>query len=167
MAFVFIAHMSPTGKSLLAPLLSQSTNMPAIQAAEGMSIQADHVYVIPPNANLFIENYVFKVVSPRTLVNGRHNQVDYFLVSLAEAMGEHAIGIILSGGDGDGTEGCKAIKARGGKTFAQDLSADVESMPLHAEASGCVDFVLPPDKISEELTTISSRFTRAGAAAAS
>lgn len=82
MAFVFIAHMSPTGKSLLAPLLSQSTNMPAVQAAEGMPIQADHVYVIPPNANLFIENYIFKVVSPRTLVNGRHNQVDYFLVSL-------------------------------------------------------------------------------------
>ena len=164
MAFVFIAHMSPTGKSLLAPLLSQLTTMPTIQAAEGMPIEANHIYVIPPNANLFIENYVFKVVSPRTLVNGRHNQVDYFLVSLADAMGARAIGIILSGGDGDGTEGCKSIKARGGKTFAQDLSADVESMPLHAEASGCVDFVLPPDKISEELSKIGARFPPGSAA---
>ena len=57
MAFVFIAHMSPLGKNLLTSILSRSTNMPAVQAAEGMSIQANHVYVIPPNANLLMENY--------------------------------------------------------------------------------------------------------------
>jgi two-component system CheB/CheR fusion protein len=160
MAFVFIAHMSPTGNGLLAVLLARSTNMPATQASEGMAIEANHVYVIPPNANLFIDSYTFKVVSPRTLNQGRHNQVDHFLVSLAEAMGANAIGIILSGGDGDGTEGCKLIKAKGGKTFAQDLSADVDSMPLHAQASGCVDLVLPPGRISAELIKIGKRFTR-------
>ena len=158
MAFVFIAHLSPTGNSLLPHILSQSTRMPAAQASDGMPIEANHVYVIPPNANLLMENYVFKVVSPRTMNQGRHNQVDHFLISLAEAMGTRAIGIILSGGDGDGTEGCGAIKASGGKTFAQDLSADVDSMPLHAQASGCVDLVLPPDKISDELTKISTQF---------
>ena len=159
MAFVFIAHMSPTGNSLLADLLARSTNMTAIEATDGMPIEANHVYVIPPNADLLIESYTFKVISPRTMNQGRHKQVDRFLISLADAMGTRAIGIILSGGDGDGTEGCKHIKAKGGKTFAQDLSADVESMPLHAEASGCVDSVLPPDKISEELIKISARFT--------
>src|SRR3989344_8092159 len=128
--------------------------MPATQAADGMRIEANRVYVIPPNANLLMGEYVFRVVSPRTLTQGRHNQVDWFLSSLAEAMGERAIGIILSGGDGDGTEGCKFIKAKGGKTFAQDLSADVDSMPLNAQASGCVDFVLSPEDISKELLKI-------------
>jgi len=160
MAFVFIAHLSPTGKSLLPDILSQSTEMPTIQASLGMPILANHVYVIPPNANLLIEDFSFKVVSPRTLKKGRHNQVDCFLISLAKTMGTHAIGIILSGGDGDGTEGCKLIKANGGKTFAQDLSADVGSMPLHAQDSGYVDFVLPPDKISEALAKIGARFVQ-------
>ncbi|MBF0206398.1 MAG: chemotaxis protein CheB [Oligoflexia bacterium] len=164
MAFVLIAHMSPTNKSMLADILSGKTNMPVIQASEGMLIQANHVYVIPPNANLFIDNHAFKVVSPRTLNQGRHMQVDYFLTSLAEAMETRAIGIILSGGDGDGTEGCKFIKSKGGKTFAQDLSADDDSMPLHAQASGCVDFVLPPDKISDELVKIAARSTQKGVA---
>jgi two-component system CheB/CheR fusion protein len=164
MAFVFIAHLSPNSESLLAGLLSRSTKMPATQAAEGMAILANHVYVIAPNTNLLMENYTFKVVSPRTLNKGRHNQVDYFLSSLAETMGARAIGIILSGGDGDGTEGCKIIKAKGGKTFAQDLSADVDSMPLHAQASGCVDYVLPPDKISDELTKIGASFAKEEAA---
>lgn len=164
MAFVFIAHLSPTSDSLLAQLLSRSTNMPAIQASDGMPVQANHVYVIAPNTNLLMENYTFKVVSPRTLNQGRHNQVDYFLISLAETMGPRAIGIILSGGDGDGTEGCKLLKAKGGKTFAQDLSADVDSMPLHAQASGCVDFVLPPDKISIEISKIAAEFDKKGAA---
>jgi len=164
MAFVFIAHMSPTGKSLLTEILSWSTEMPVIQAAEAMPILPNHVYVIPPNANLLIESHAFKVVSPRAMSQGRHKQVDFFLISLAAAMGARAISIILSGGDGDGTEGCKHIKAKGGKTFAQDLSAEVDSMPLHALASGCVDFVLPPERISDELTKIAARFFQEKAA---
>lgn len=160
MAFVVIAHMSPTGESLLPHILSWKTSMPVAQASEGMEIAANHVYVIPPNADLLIESYSFKVVSPRTMTHGRHKQIDYFLNSLAENMGARAVSIILSGGDGDGTEGCKNVKAKGGITFAQDLSADVDSMPLHARASGCVDFVLPPGKISEELAKIAARFAR-------
>jgi len=161
MAFVFIAHLDPKSKDLLAKLLSRSTHMPAIQAAEGMPVQINHVYVIPPNANLWIENFTFKVVSPRTLNKGRHHQVDWFLISLAESIGKRAIGIILSGGDGDGTQGCKRIKEKGGRTFAQDLSADVDSMPLHALAAGCVDSVLPPEQISDELTKIAKHSMKA------
>ena len=73
-------------------------------------------------------------------------------------MGAQEIGIILSGYDGDGSEGCKQIKAKGGITFAQDASAEVDGMPLSARATGCVDFVLPPDKISDELQTIGKQF---------
>ena len=156
MAFVVIAHMSPTSESLLASILSRKTGMPVVQASEGVSIEANNVYVIAPNTDLLIENYAFKVISPRTMSQGHHKQIDCFLISLAELMRSRAIGIILSGGDGDGTEGCKHIKAMGGVTFAQDLSAQVDSMPLHAQASGCVDFVLSPEEISRELVKISA-----------
>lgn len=162
MAFVVIAHMSPTGQSLLVDLLSHATRMPVAQASAGMPIQPNHIYVIAPNTDLLVEGGAFKVVSPRTMSRGHHKQIDHFLVSLAEAMGTRAIGIILSGGDGDGTEGCKCIKARGGITFAQDLSADVDSMPLSALAAGCVDHVLPPAEISERLAEIGARLPRKG-----
>jgi two-component system CheB/CheR fusion protein len=78
-------------------------------------------------------------------------------------MGARAIGIILSGYNGDGTEGCRRIKSKGGTTFAQDMSAEVNRMPLSAQASGCVDFVLPPDKIPDELQRLVSTSINKGA----
>ena len=164
MAFVIIAHMSPDHESLLAGILRLRTRMPVVQARDAMPIKQNHVYVIAPNTDLLIEDFAFKVVSPRTMGSGRHKQVDYFFKSLSEAMGPHAISVILSGYDGDGTEGCLHIKAKGGKTFAQDLSAEVDSMPLHAQASGCIDFVLPPQKIAEQLTAIGANFLLESAA---
>ena len=155
MAFVIIAHMSPNSPSLLTELLAYKTAMPVTQALDGMPVLPNQVYVIAPNNDLMIEDYQFKVISPRTMIQGRHRQVDFFLSSLAESMRSQAIGIILSGGDRDGTEGCRSIRAKGGITFAQDLSADVDSMPLHAQASGCVDFVLAPEDIARELVRIS------------
>jgi two-component system CheB/CheR fusion protein len=148
MAFVIISHMNPAASSQLALILSRHTKMPVTVAAMAMLIRANHVYVIPPDADLFIDGHTFKVISPRSK---RNVQVDLFLTSLAAAMGAQAIGIILSGMDGDGAAGCKQIKAKGGTTFAQDMSAEVDSMPLSAQASGCVDFVLPPGKIPDEL----------------
>jgi CRP-like cAMP-binding protein len=148
MAFIIVFHIHPTANSQLAQVLSRHTKMPVRLACTAMPIRANHVYVIPPNADLLIEGYTFKVVSPRTR---RNEQIDLLFISLAEAMGTRGIGIILSGYDGDGTEGCKHIKSKGGTTFAQDMSAEVEGMPLIAQASGCVDFVLPPDKIADEL----------------
>ena len=100
------------------------------------------------------------MVSPRTK---RNSQIDLFFASLAEAMGARAIGIILSGYDGDGTEGCKHIKAKGGTTFAQDMSAEIDDMTLSVQASGCVDFVLPPDRIPDELQRLVSTSINKGA----
>ena len=148
MAFVIVSHIHPSADNQLAHILSGHTKMPVMVAAAAKPIRANHVYVIPPNADFLIESYTFKVAAPRTV---RNKQVDCFLISLAEAMGVRAIGIILSGYDGDGTEGCKYIKANGGTTFTQDRSAEVEGMPLSAQAAGCVDFVLPPDKMPHEL----------------
>ncbi|MBC7557594.1 MAG: chemotaxis protein CheB [Chryseobacterium sp.] len=153
MAFVIISHMNPTANSQLALILSRFTKMPVKIASEKMTILANHVYVIPPDADLLIENSRFKVISPRS---GRNKQIDVFFISLAEAMGERAIGIVLSGYDGDGSEGCKHIKAHGGKIFAQDISAEIDQMPLSAQASGCVDFILPLNKIPEKLKSLAA-----------
>ena len=151
MAFVIISHMSPTAHSQLTEILSRHTKMAVRMAFEAMPIKANSVYVIPPDADLLIENFIFKVISPRSV---RNKQIDVFFASLAEAMGVRAIGIVLSGYDGDGTEGCKHIKANGGKTFAQDMSAEVDFMPLSAKAAGCADFVMPLDKIPGKLKSL-------------
>ena len=153
MAFVIISHMNPTANSQLAKILSRHTKMNIMIAAMVMPILANHVYIIPPDSDLLVENYIFKVITPRS---GRNKQVDIFFISLAEAMGERAVGIILSGYDGDGTEGCKHIKAHGGKIFAQDMTAEVDFMPISAQSSGCVDFVLPLDKIPAKLISLAS-----------
>lgn len=153
MSFVIISHMNPTAHSLLAKILQRHTKMSVLVAAKAMPILANHVYVIPPDSDLTMGNYKFKVTSPRI---GRGKQIDIFFISLAKAMNIRAIGIVLSGYDGDGTEGCKHIKAKGGKTFAQDMSAEVESMPLHAQEAGCVDFVIPLNKIPNKLKRLAS-----------
>ena len=148
MAYVIISHMNPTAHSQLAKILQRHTKMSVTVASEAMPILANHVYVIPTDSDLTIENYRFRVISPRI---SKNKQVDIFFISLAEAMGARAVGIILSGYDGDGTVGCKHIKANGGKTFAQDMSAEVDFMPLSAQAAGCADFVLPLNKIPAKL----------------
>ena len=155
MAFVIVSHIVPTANSQLALILSRHTKMRVVVAAHAMPVQPNHVYVCPPNTDLRIENHVFDVVSPRSQ---RNVSIDVFLISLAAAMGVHAIGVILSGYDGDGSEGCRQIKAGGGTTFAQDESAEVDGMPLSAQATGCVDFVLPPDKIAGALHKMAQRF---------
>jgi len=153
MAFVIISHMNPTAVSQLAKILSRHTKMNVIVASMAMSIYANNVYIIPSDSDLTIEKYKFKVITPRSK---RNKQIDIFFISLAEAMGERAVGIVLSGYDGDGTEGCKHIKAHGGKTFAQDMSAEVDSMPLSAQASGCVDFVIPIENIPDKLKSLAA-----------
>jgi CRP-like cAMP-binding protein len=113
-----------------------------------MPIRANRVYVIPPNVGLLIESYTFKVATLRTR---KDEQIDSLFSSLAEAMGRVRLALFSLRYGRDGTEGCKHIKAQGGKTFAQDMSVEVTGMPLSAQASGCIDFVLPPAKIPHEL----------------
>jgi len=153
MAFVIISHMMPTAHSQLTRILSRHTEMSVLLASDGMSILANHVYIMPPNTDITVENYKLKLITPRI---GRNKQVDLFFISLAEAMGVRAVGIILSGYDGDGTLGCQHIRAKGGKIFTQDSSAEVGHMPLSAQAAGCVDFVLPVDEIPAKLISLTA-----------
>ena len=154
MAFIIASQTHPVADSQLAQVLSRRTEMPVRQAAEGMPIQANHIYVMPPNAALEVQGYAFTAVSRRTKAN---HPVDLLFMSLAEAMGARAIGIIFSGYGDDGTEGCQHIQANGGATFAQDISADVDGMPLSVQASGFIDFVLPPKAMPDALRKVARR----------
>ena len=155
MAFVVISHIHPAAHSELAEILSRHTKMTVLLATSEMRVRANQVYVIPGNADLLLENGALNVISPRTR---RNAQVNIFFSSLAAAMGTHAVGIVFSGYDSDGAEGCKRIKAAGGTTFAQDNSAEVSGMPVSARATGCIDFVLAPEQIPAELLKMTTGF---------
>jgi two-component system CheB/CheR fusion protein len=145
LALVLVQHLDPGHESLLAKLLSKTTAMPVAEVEEGMTVEPNHVYVIPPNKTMGIANGILHLMA-RGEPMAKHLPIDYFLTSLAEDRGNRAIGVILSGTASDGTMGLKAIKAEGGITFAQDIkSAQYDGMPRSAVAAGCVDFVLPPE----------------------
>ena len=154
MAYVLVQHLAPAHDSMLTELLSRVTTMPVTEITDGLAIQPDHVYVIPPNANLAVLHGVLHLM-PRDDKITHNLPIDYFFRSLAEDQGNKAIGIILSGTASDGVLGLKEIKAAGGITFAQDEeSAAYNSMPHSAIAAGCVDFILPPDVMAEELKNL-------------
>src|SRR5262249_6762213 len=154
MAFVLVQHLAPKHESILSELLSKATRMPVLEVSEGIAVQPNQVYVIPPNADMSIVDGVLHLtaLSPD---RARRMPIDLFLRSLAEDQQGLAIGVILSGTASDGTLGIQSIKAMGGVTFAQDdRSAKYSAMPRSAVAAGNVDFVLPPDLIARELTRI-------------
>lgn len=155
MAFVLIQHLAPHQESLLTVILSRATQMPVSQVEDGMAVEPNQVYVIPPNTKMTISQGVLKL-EPRGEGRGLFMTVDTFFLSLAEDRGNKAIAVVLSGGDSDGSHGLEAIKAAGGITFAQcEESAKVNSMPNTAIATGQVDFILPPQEIAQELAKIS------------
>jgi two-component system CheB/CheR fusion protein len=155
MAFVLVQHLAPSQKSLLTEILTRTTQMPVTEVQDGMRVEPNQVYVIPPNTVMTIAQGVLHL-TPREETHKTTKTVDAFLNSLAEERGDKSIAVVLSGGDDDGTRGLEAIKVAGGITFAQsEDSAQVNSMPKTAIATGQVDFVLPPEAIATELTNIS------------
>ena len=151
MAFVLIPHLDPTHESLMVELMARQTSMPVREARDGMPVVPDHVYVIPPNADLTIEHRVLRVTPPPPR-RGSHTAIDVFLRSLAADEQERAVGIILSGTGNHGTLGLKDIKAAGGLAIAQSPeSAEHDQMPKNAIASGVIDYILPPDQMPQAL----------------
>jgi len=154
MAFVIVLHLHPDHESVLSELFGRTTNMPVKEIQDGMLVQADHVYVIPPNTELIIFHDRLQLTDRNE--KPPHLPIDRFMTSLAEELGSNAIGIILSGTASDGVLGLQSIKAAGGITFSQDeKSAKYDGMPHSAIAAGCVDFILPPAKIAQELLYLS------------
>jgi two-component system CheB/CheR fusion protein len=163
MAFVLIQHLDPNHQSFLAEILSRTTPMPVSQVQDGMAVEPNQVYVIPPNTKMVVSQGVLEL-SPREKVYGKYLPADAFFTSLAVDRGYKAIAVVLSGADGDGSLGLMAIKAAGGMTYAQcEATAKFDTMPNTAVATGYVDFVMPPQKIAEELANYSrSRFFNRG-----
>ncbi|MEH2263669.1 chemotaxis protein CheB [Nostoc sp.] len=155
MAFVLIQHLDPNHKSLLSEILGRVTKMPVNEVRDGVTVEPNQVYIIPPNTKMMLSNGVLQL-TPREKIQGKYMPADAFFTSLAAEREYKAIAVVLSGSDGDGSLGLKAIKEAGGVTFAQcEDTAKFDSMPNTAVATGNVDFVLPPEKIAEELINLS------------
>jgi two-component system CheB/CheR fusion protein len=155
MAYVLVQHLDPKHTSGLPEILARTTKLPVTEVTQDEKLQPDHVYVIPANTNLLIKEGSLQL-GPRVLVHGQHMPIDNFLRSLAERIGQRAIGVVLSGTASDGTEGCRAIKTAGGITFAQnEESAKYDGMPRSAVDAGVIDFILTPKDIARELGGIS------------
>lgn len=155
LAFVLVQHLAPKHESGLRQILSGVTSMPVHEVTNGLRVKADHVYVIPPNASMFIRHGVLSL-QLRSESRLPRRPIDQFFESLAQDQQERAIGVILSGTGNDGTFGLESIKAEGGITFAQDASAAQDSMPRSAIEAGCVDYVFSPEQIAAELTRIAN-----------
>ncbi len=129
--------------------------MPVMEVQDCMIVQPNHIYIIPPNSKMTLAQNLLRL-TPRKKTQGHYMSVDAFFNSLAQERGSKAIGVVLSGADGDGALGLKAIKVAGGITFAQrEASAQVSSMPNTAAATGHVDFILSPEEIAACLAKIS------------
>ncbi len=151
MAFVLVPHLDPTHKSIMPDLIARHTTMDVVQAKDGMKVAPDKVYIIPPNKDLSIFGGTLQLMDP-TAARGLRHPIDFFFRSLATESGEKAVCVILSGTGTEGTLGLKAVKGEGGLVIVQDPStAKYDGMPQSAIETGLVDFVLPPDKMPEQI----------------
>ena len=151
MAFILVPHLDPSHVSMLPELLGRYTEMPILQAKNRAKVEANTIYIIPPNKKMAITHGTLVLTEP-TEPRGLRLPISTFFRSLAEDQGSNAIGVILSGTGTDGTLGLKAIKEAGGLVIAQDLaSAEFDGMPRSAIETGLVDHVLAPEKIAEQI----------------
>lgn len=152
MSFVLVQRLDPHHSSLLPELLAPLTPIPVVSVTDGMSVEPERIYVIPPNTSMELQDGVLRLA---TREPGLHLPIDIFFRSLAKVQGSKAIGVVLSGNASDGSLGIRAIKAECGLTFAQDeITARFGGMPRNAISTGAVDYVLPPEEIARELATI-------------
>ncbi len=151
LAFVLIQHLDPRHDSMLVDILAGATVIPVQQVVDRTRIEPDHIYVIPPDAEMTVQKGVLRLV-PRT-PKVPHAPLDSFFLSLAQDRKSAAIGVVLSGNNADGASGLRAIHDAGGITFAQSPeSAKFDVMPR--AAADAADFVLPPGGIAERLVGI-------------
>jgi two-component system, chemotaxis family, CheB/CheR fusion protein len=151
LAFVVVMHLSPDHESNLAAILQLKTAMPVTQVTEPVKVRPNHVYVIPPNHQLTFEDSTLHLLPPQQPL-GRRVTIDLFFRTLAQAYGQRAVCVILSGTDSDGVIGLKHIRAQGGLSIVQDPNeADHDSMPATAISTGMVDWVLPVEKMAPKL----------------
>nr|WP_315243104.1 chemotaxis protein CheB [uncultured Albidiferax sp.] len=151
MAFVLVQHLAPDHSSMLTALMQRNTRMQVLEVEDGMVVQVNCAYIIPPNRDMAFLNGALHLLEP-TAPRGHRLPIDYLFRSLAQDQHERAIGIVLSGTGSDGTLGVRAIKGEGGMVMVQNpASAEFDGMPRSTLATGLVDFELPPAEMPTQL----------------
>jgi len=151
MAFVLVQHLAPDHKSILTDLIRRYTRMQVFEVEDGMVVQPNCAYIIPPNRDMAFLNGTLQLMEP-SAPRGQRLPIDFFFRSLAQDQRERAICIVLSGTGSDGTLGLRAIKGEGGMAMAQNpASTEYDGMPRSALATGLVDFELPPAEMAAQL----------------
>lgn len=151
MAFVLVQHLAPHHESILAEIVSRYTTMPVFQVTDGILVEPNTVYVIPPNRDMALLHQSLHLIEP-AMPRGLRLPIDFFFRSLADELHEYAIGIILSGTGTDGTLGLRAIKGTGGMVMVQEpVSARYDGMPRSAIDTDLVDYILPPEQMPDYL----------------
>lgn len=159
LTFIVVQHLSPTHTSMLKTLLARESILNIEELTDSLVPQPGCIYVTPPNKDVMMRNGVLHLLSPKPGV-GPKPSIDRFFASMAEDLGENAIGIILSGTGADGARGLLSIKSGGGTTFVQDpATAKYDGMPLAALQCNSADKVLPASKMGATLAA----FITAGA----
>lgn len=151
MAFVLVQHLAPDHKSMLAELVRRYTRMQVFEVEDGMVVQPNCTYIIPPNRDMAFFNGTLQLLEPLD-PHGHRLPIDFFFSTLAQNLHERAICIILSGTGRDGTVGLRAIKSEGGMAMAQsESSCEYNGMPGSAIATGLVDYELAPAEMPTQL----------------
>ena len=151
MAFVLVQHLAPDHSSILAELIQRSTRMKVFEVVDGMAVQMNCTYIIPPNCDMAFLNGTLQLLKPAA-PRGHRLPIDFLFRSLAQDQRERAIGIVLSGTGSDGTLGVRAIKAEGGMVMVQNPdSCEFDGMPRSALATGLVDYDPAPAEMPAQL----------------
>jgi chemotaxis methyl-accepting protein methylase len=152
MGFVIVQHLDPTQKGILVELLQRGTTMRVAQAKDRMRVEANCIYVIPPNRNLSILHGVLHLLDFPTS-GGLRLPIDFFFRALADDQQEHSVGVILSGMGSDGTLGLRAIKEKAGVVFVQEpASAKFDGMPRSAIEAGLADVVALAEELPNKIS---------------
>ena len=157
MAFILIPHLDPSHASMMTDLMKRFTTMKAIEAEDGITVEPNHLYVIPPNKDMALYHGKLQLTGPET-PRGLRMPIDFFFRSLAEDQEERGIGVILSGTGTDGTIGLRAIHGAGGMIMVQDpATAKYDGMPRSAVDTGLADYILPVEKMPGQLINYITR----------
>ena len=151
MAFVLVQHLAPDHKSILTDLIRRYTRMKVSEVEDGVVVEPNCAYIIPPNRDMAFLNGTLQLLEPAS-PRGQRLPIDFFFRSLAQDLHDRAICIILSGTGSDGTLGLRAIKGEGGMAMAQvPESTEYDGMPRSAIGTGLVDYILPAAEMAAHL----------------
>jgi chemotaxis response regulator CheB len=152
-AIVIVNHLRSVATQL-HKIIPSYTEMPVELITEKLMIQPNHVFIIPENRDLHVLEGEFRL-KPISKPRGWPDVITVFLRSLTRHWDGKLIAVIVSGFDGDGAAALCGIKEAGGITIAKKLdTAEQPDMPESAIASGCIDFVLSPEEIAQEIIRI-------------